>query len=326
MKRASLFFGDIAVLYLSLFITLLISYGFAFEESIDIHLLPFTIIFIFWLLVFYIDNLYDLGYAKNNIHFFSSLFYSLLVNTIISLFFFYFVQIVGIAPKTNFFIFTVVVTAFLGGWRYYFNRSIARSGFKNNTLIIGNSEQSQELYDFLLANPQLGYNAVGIIDIEDKYGQNILGDLINQKHIRTLVLTPAAYKIPHIIDAFYRLVGFGINFYGLSDFYERVTGKVPLGAIDQVWFLENLSRNSKRGYEIGKRVCDLIGAAIIGILSLPFYAFIALAIKLDDGGDIFYRHARMGRAGKTFILVKFRNMITNAESKTGPVWASENDT
>ena len=188
MKRASLFFGDIAVLYLSLFITLLIRYGFAFEESIDIHLLPFTIIFIFWLLVFYIDNLYDLGYAKNNIHFFSSLFYSLLVNTIISLFFFYFVQIVGIAPKTNFFIFTVVVTAFLGGWRYYFNRSIARSGFKNNTLIIGNSEQSQELYDFLLANPQLGYNAKLQLDPHNIKNAIDLMDIINRQAIRAIVV------------------------------------------------------------------------------------------------------------------------------------------
>lgn len=325
MKKFSLFFGDIAVLYLSLFITLVIRYGLAFDSRLDIHLLPFSIIFILWLLVFYISNLYDLGSAKNNIQFFSALFYSLIVNTVISLLFFYFVPLFGIAPKINFFIFTVVVFLLLGVWRYYFNRLIAKSGFKNNTLIIGDDQQSQELYDFLLANPQLGYNAVGIIDIEDQSAQGILQNLIHQRQIKTLVLAPAAYKIPHIIDAFYRLVGFGISFFNLSNFYERITGRVPLGTIDQVWFLENLSQGSRRGYEMGKRVLDLMGATIIGLITLPFYPFIILAIKLDSRGPIFYRQTRMGRAGKVLTLIKFRTMFDEIEKTTGPVWAAEND-
>ncbi len=330
LKRFSLFLGDIAILYASLFITLLIRYGRHFDTQLDFHILPFTIIFLVWLLVFYISNLYDLGSAKNNIHFFSALFYSLIVNAAVSLFFFYFVPFFGIAPKTNFFIFSVVIFLMLGGWRYYFNGSIARSGFKNNALIIGDNQQSQELYDFLLANPQLGYNAVGIIDIEDQSAHRILENLINQKRIRTLVLAPAVYKIPHIIDAFYHLVGFGVDFYNLSDFYERATGRVPLGTIDQIWFLENLSQGSRRGYEIGKRVGDIILSLLGFIISLPFYPLIISAIKLNSKGPIFIKQRRVGKAGKQFSLVKFRTMIANApdgsaEGASGPTWASEDD-
>lgn len=149
--------------------------------------------------------------------------------------------------------------------------------------------------------------------------------MINQKHIRTLILTPATYKIPHIIDVFYRFVGFGITFFNLSDFYEQVAGKVPLETIDQVWFLENLSRDSRRGYEVGKRVLDLIGAVIIGLVTLPFYPFIILAIRFDSSGQTFYHQARTGRAGKVFTLIKFRTMFQEAEKSTGPIWASEND-
>ena len=324
MKRFVLLFGDVVILYLSLFITLLIRYGGHFDTQLEFHLLPFTILFFIWLLVFYIGNLYDLGLTKNNIHYFSTLLYSLLVNVVISLFFFYLIPFFGITPKTNLLIFALITFVLLNYWRYYFNRQIAKSGFKNNTLIIGDNEQSRELYDFLLANPQLGYNAIGIVDIEDHTAQNILQNLISQKHIKTLVLAPSVYKIPHIIDAFYRLVGFGISFYNLSDFYERVAGKIPLETIDQIWFLQNLSQGSRRGYEIGKRIFDLAGAVIIGLLTLPLYPFIILAIKSDSSGSIFYRQKRMGRASKPFIVIKFRTMFQEAE-KNGPVWASEND-
>ena len=216
MTRFLLFIGDIAILYLSLFVGLIIRYGFGFNTQFYIHLLPFSIIFIIWLLVFYISNLYDLGFAKNNLSSFSTLFYSLIVNGIISLLFFYFIPFFGITPKTNLLILTAVIFLLISLWRYYFNILTVKSGSSNNTLIIGNNTRSQELYDFLLTNPQLGYHAMGIIDIEDQSAHRILENLISQKHIKTLVLSPAVYKIPHIIDAFYRLVGFGINFYKIA--------------------------------------------------------------------------------------------------------------
>ena len=330
MKRFGLFLGDLISLYLALLVTLFIRYGSDFSVQLYFHLPAFSIIFIIWLIVFYINNLYDLSSAKNDIHFFSGLFYSLLVNASISLLFFYFIPFFGITPKTNLFIFVGINLLLACVWRFYFNKLIAQSSFKNNTLIIGDGEQSRELYDFLLANPQLGYHGVGIIDIEDRNAQGILQNLINQKHIKTLILTHSVYKIPHIIDVFYRLLGFEINFFNLSNFYERITGRVPLGAIDQIWFLENLSQGSQRGYEIGKRIGDIILSIIGIIISLPFYPFIILAIKLNSKGPIFIRQHRVGKSGQQFYLIKFRTMIANspdgsAEGASGPVWASEDD-
>ena len=325
MKRFLLFLGDIAIFYLALFLTLFIRYGQNLDQKIDIHLLPFTLVFVIWVLVFYIANLYELGLSKNNLEFFSALFYSIAVNSVISIAFFYLIPFLGITPKTNLLIFIALAIIFESSWRYYFNKLIAKSGFKNNTLIIGANPQSHDLYDFLLANPQLGYGALGIIDVEDGAILNILENLIKQKRINTLVLSPSVYRIPKIIDVFYRLLGLKINFYNLSDFYERVTGKIPLGAIDQVWFLENLSEGSKHGYEAGKRIFDFILSLIFGVISLALYPFIILAIKLDSAGPIFYKQLRRGRAGKDFVMLKFRTMVKEAESYSGAVWAKEKD-
>ncbi len=325
MKKLLLLLGDILILYISLFLTLYIRYGQDFRHKIDVHLLPFSSIFIVWVLFFYIANLYDIGFSKNNNQFFSTLLYSIATISFVSVAFFYLIPFLGITPKTNLFIFIVLATLLQFAWRYYFNNLTAKSGYKNNTLIIGANQESQELYDFLLNNPQLGYGALGIIDIEDDSVVKILGNLIKEKGVRTLVLSPSAYKIPRIIDVFYGLLGFNVTFYNISDFYEQTTGKVPLGSIDQAWFLENLSEASKRGYEIVKRIFDLIFVAIIGILSLPFWPFILLAIKLDSRGVIFYHQLRVGRAGNIFSLVKLRSMVQDVEGKTGPVWATEND-
>jgi lipopolysaccharide/colanic/teichoic acid biosynthesis glycosyltransferase/carbonic anhydrase/acetyltransferase-like protein (isoleucine patch superfamily) len=66
-------------------------------------------------------------------------------------------------------------------------------------------------------------------------------------------------------------------------------------------------------YCFTKRMMDLIGSLILLGLTLPFYPLIALAIKANSPGPIFYGHLRQGRGGRTFKCWKFRTMVTNAD-------------
>lgn len=74
-----------------------------------------------------------------------------------------------------------------------------------------------------------------------------------------------------------------------------------------------------------KRCFDLLLASLGLVFSLPLWLMIGLAVKMEDGGPLFYSQERVGKGGRKFKIVKFRSMIRNAESLTGPVWASEND-
>ncbi|MDH5405855.1 MAG: sugar transferase [Candidatus Aminicenantes bacterium] len=76
---------------------------------------------------------------------------------------------------------------------------------------------------------------------------------------------------------------------------------------------------------IVKRMFDIILSLFGILLSLPLWLLIALAIKLNDRGPIFYTHYRVGRRGKIFKAYKFRSMIKDAEREKGAVWAEEND-
>ncbi|ROR73347.1 sugar transferase [Bogoriella caseilytica] len=62
-----------------------------------------------------------------------------------------------------------------------------------------------------------------------------------------------------------------------------------------------------------KRLVDILGSFVALLILLPAFAVIALAIKLDDGGAVFFRQQRVGRDGRTFTMHKFRSMITDAE-------------
>lgn len=74
-----------------------------------------------------------------------------------------------------------------------------------------------------------------------------------------------------------------------------------------------------------KRPFDFVVAGIGVLLSAPLWAIIALAIKLDDGGPIFYSQERWGRGGRIIRVRKFRTMIADADARFGAVPARHND-
>ena len=323
MKKFLIFLSDTTILYISLVLTLLIRYPDKFQEQYRIHLYPFSLIFISWLLVFYIANLYEPKLLRNNVHFYSALFRAIIIVAVIAVLFFYLIPLYGITPRTNLLIFLMIFTGL-----EFANRSIANNvlqkGFKKSVLIVGTNNQSLELDLFIKENPQLGYEIKSVIDIFSDKLKNI-DQIIHEEKIDTIVLSPEAYQIPEIINVFYKSLEQKVGFMNLASFYERLTGMVPLGTINQVWFLENLNEGNKRAYEIVKRGNDLIFTIILGSISLLFYPLIILLIKTTSKGPIFYKQDRIGQAGRIFKIIKFRTMDKDAEKNTGAIWASNND-
>ncbi len=74
-----------------------------------------------------------------------------------------------------------------------------------------------------------------------------------------------------------------------------------------------------------KRTFDVTLAAIGLIVSAPLWTVIPAAIKLEDGGPVFFPQERVGRGGRVFQALKFRSMRPDAEALTGPIQATEND-
>ena len=76
---------------------------------------------------------------------------------------------------------------------------------------------------------------------------------------------------------------------------------------------------------VGKRLMDLVLCSVAMIVAAPVMAVVAVAIKLEDGGPVFFKQKRMTRNGREFDILKFRSMIVDAEKYAGAVLATDND-
>src|SRR5215469_1779619 len=74
-----------------------------------------------------------------------------------------------------------------------------------------------------------------------------------------------------------------------------------------------------------RRIADLIIACALILFTLPLMVIVALAIKCDSRGPIFYRQERVGLRGARFMVMKFRSMMEHAEVGGRPVWSAKND-
>jgi PAS domain-containing protein len=76
---------------------------------------------------------------------------------------------------------------------------------------------------------------------------------------------------------------------------------------------------------VAKRTFDIVVSALFLLLLSPVLLACALAVRLESAGPVFYRQERMGRDRRVFGMLKFRSMRADAEARTGPKWADDDD-
>jgi exopolysaccharide biosynthesis polyprenyl glycosylphosphotransferase len=110
----------------------------------------------------------------------------------------------------------------------------------------------------------------------------------------------------------------------LPDFYEIMLSGARLEHLGELPVFEMKSFKNNE-LDIIKRLFDIVFALVGLILTLPLMLVVAILIKITDHGPVFYIQERVSRSGRVFKLYKFRTMVTDAEKKTGPVLATEDD-
>lgn len=107
--------------------------------------------------------------------------------------------------------------------------------------------------------------------------------------------------------------------------YELYCSGLTIDKIDDIPFFRPQYLNPSLERRSLKRILDIFfSLAALALTALPMLA-VALAIKLDSKGPVFYKQVRTGRYGKEFKVYKFRSMRQDAEKASGPVMAGEND-
>ena len=351
-KKIILLLGDIIILYSTLYLTLLIRYWqLPSYQAWQNHLGPFSLIFIAWLLIFYISNLYNLHLAVNNAKFFGLTARSLIIAGLLSAAFFYLNPQISIAPKTNLVVYIIIFVVLFYLWRQLFNWILKSYLPKNNIAIIGLNNQVNELIRELKQKPHLGFKAAFIIDdktlINDKDNQQTviqptlaladddlpgqqktyeeipiiqsisqLKEKVVEKKVTTIILTSDPHQSAQLRSTLFACLPLKINYMRLPNFYENIIGKIPIEDISEMWFLENLTEGSKAWFDRFKRIYDIIFSFLILLLTAPFWPLIGLVIKLESKGPVFITMLRSGKNNKKFKMYKFRTMKEEGNKRT----------
>ncbi|MEK7191990.1 MAG: sugar transferase [Patescibacteria group bacterium] len=325
INQITLLLGDVLILYVSLLLTLFIRYGGISGKILSSHLIPFTFVFMVWLIIWYITGLYDLRILKNDINFAKKIISAILVNGLLAIVIFYFfIPAFVITPRANLFIFILIFGLGAYIWRTYYNTILSAEPPKNKILLIGYNQVAEELAKHLQDNPQLGFEIKfwmkeGLQDKEFKH----LAQIITENKINIITVPAHVKKSSKSAKLIYKNLALGIDIWDLSRLYELIFKKIPLAELEEVWFLENLSKTNEL-YELFNRALGIALAGILLILLSPIILIIAFLVAVSSRGPVIFQQERLGKNGSPFTIYKFRTMRADAE-KDGPKWASVDD-
>jgi sugar transferase (PEP-CTERM system associated) len=117
----------------------------------------------------------------------------------------------------------------------------------------------------------------------------------------------------------------GIRVSDLSTHFEKRLGQIKLDYVNAGWLIFGDGFNQGFWRTAIKRASDLFCSVVLLVLTLPLMLVTMVLIKLESAGPVFFRQQRVGLNGKTFEVIKFRSMCSNAESDGKPRWATASD-
>jgi exopolysaccharide biosynthesis polyprenyl glycosylphosphotransferase len=306
-----LLIGDILVLCMSLWVTLLVRFQqLPSLELWNIHVIPFSIIFALWIIVFYLAGLYEKHTAilKNKLP--SILFNAHIISSVFAAIFFYVIPFFSITPKTILVIFIVASFLFLYMFRIFVFSKIFTVK-KENSILIGEGDEVVQLYTEVNMNKNYALHFVSLISPQSFSESDFelkLNHMIEEFDVSVIVLDLKNKNIEPFLPKLYALLLENIKFIDLYQVYEDVFDKVPVSLIQYSWFIEHISVAQKVIYDILKRTVDIVVALIGGSISLLVYPFVIIGIKIESPGPVFLHQTRVGKNNKPIVMYKFRSM------------------
>ena len=315
-----LLFGDIVMMVIAFFIMLEIAFpGKISKVDIESHSTPFTVVFLIWIFIFFLFNLYEAESVKPTIPHLKRIGVATIVAIVASVVLFYIIPDFGITPKTNLLIFSATFILLFIIWRRIFYRVFSVNFKKNVGFILKTSEDEaygKELIDYIKTYPQSGFFVFGAYSSLKEFLERKDGEQID-----ILIISKNILEETGDLELIYNKVGHVLN---LAQAYEDILGKIPVDSIDETWFLHNIQSINTTSYNIITYFINIAVSLIVLIVTFPFLLIVALLIKIHDGGSIFYTQLRVGKKNKTFKLYKFRSMIMDSEPN-GAVWSDKSD-
>lgn len=323
-RTLALFLGDLFFFVVALYIALYVR---AFDpvpnELFLAHLYPFSLLFVAWVLVYFIAGLYEsrsILLARRALS--ATLLVAQTFNMVVAALFFFFVPAFGIAPKTLLVIYLAATFLLVLYWRVVLFPWLGLQRTEE-AILVGDGQDIDRLATTMNAAHRAPVRIAEVVSASAPQLSSAIVAAMQRHRSRVVV---ADFGDPRVSAAFpqvYNLISLGVRFFDAMPVYEELFGRIPLSVLGNDWLARNISRYSHTYYDALKRAFDIVVAVPALILSLVFYPFIILAIKLQDGGDAIISMPRVGEAGRVFNFYKFRSMSGNDGGNYGEAGQSQ---
>jgi exopolysaccharide biosynthesis polyprenyl glycosylphosphotransferase len=209
------------------------------------------------------------------------------------------------------------VFMFTGGARFAARRLAGAAADAERCLVIGDILHANRVRE-KLASTGVPASVVATLPLEHDDvsaigGPERLRDLVSELDVHRVVIAPTSTDAAAFIELIRIAKSAGVRVSVMPRMFEVVGSSVEFDQLDGLTLLGVRRFGLTRSSRLIKRVFD-IGGATVGLLAIsPVMAALAVAIRLDSRGPIFFRQTRVGRDGKEFQIIKFRSMVSGAE-------------
>jgi sugar transferase (PEP-CTERM system associated) len=245
---------------------------------------------------------------------------------------------------TGIFIISVgFVVLLIVSWRFCYTMVLNRGYFNQKIILLGSADLTTKIKLEINERKDCGYHIVAEIPEASHSGKtdNVIvknnpGNLCGQKYegLAELARVNAIEKIVVALEEkrnnfpLNELLNCRVNGIEVIDgnsFYEMLTGKLVVKAINPSWLIFSKGFSKSRTRRLLKRSVDILLSLILMVLFLPLILIISLLLKIDSKGPVIFSQERVGQNRKIYRMHKFRSMVHDAETVCGPVWAEDDD-
>jgi sugar transferase (PEP-CTERM system associated) len=285
--------------------------------------------------VLFLNDLYEFQPDGTPLGLLIKIIKSLGVSAIILAFIYYLVPAL-ILGRGVFALAMAIMAGVIFGWRLLYFWVINSTPRGRKMLLVGADKLAVDIAREVLCRKDAGVQVIGFLTDDDaRVGEQLLNPCIIGTYDEVSRIVED-HKVDQVVVALRERRGFpvdqllGCKMKGVSivdgvRFFEQLTGKLMVESMKPSNLIYSDGFKDNATTRFAKRAMDFVLAGAMLCVCAPLMAIIAALIKLDSAGPVFFRQERLGARGRIIKVNKFRSMRVDAESLSGPVWASDDD-
>ncbi len=215
-----------------------------------------------------------------------------------------------------------IVGTTVPAWRKLFFVMNRSARFSERAVLYGDGPLARPLMEEIGARADLGVRVVGFVGSDtdlvggvSRFDEDDLEEIVADQSIRRIVVTMGDRRGKMQVEKLLRLKTRGVYIQDGPEYYESITGKIPLESLRLSWLLFSPGFHVRAALRLYKRLFSLVLSSLAILITSPIMLLAVIAVRLDSAGPVIFRQKRVGEQGRLFTVFKFRSMYEGSDKK-----------